>query len=1083
MYDMRKKLYYLLLSMSILAISNVVNAQVFEVSGIVSDEDGSPVVGASIVVKGSTVNKVTGSDGRFSLFAPDANAILQIAHLGYVPVEVKAGKDLNITLVTDVNELEDVVVTGYQTLPRTRTTGAFETVSPELLAKPTTNIGSRLIGTVSGIQVTSNATGDLTFEIRGKTSLNANANPLIVVDGFPVEGDLGTLNPNDVESVTILKDAAAASIWGAQSANGVISITTRGGKLSSGRSETKIEFNSFLRFAPRIDLEYARSLASSAETIEYEKMAFDAWSATMPTDAYNSMSSFSPGLVALNEHHLGYLSETEMNALLESYKKLDNSEQIKKYLLQNPFTQQYNLNISGSNGRISNNLSLLYEDNAYYAKGRDDWKTQISHRTNVHFTKWLDFNFSGTFSYKSSTDNSVSTPGIFGLAPYEMLIDENGDRTNITNGWYQPNLNRYFVTGNFPYEFTYNPVTELESRDFTTTNINARIQAGLTFKILKGLTFDTKAQYELISTLGRNFYKENSYTVRSTINQSSSYDRNTDKVTLNLPLGGFLDQSRLRTDLWNFRNQINFDHDFNGVHRITAIAGSELSERIAQTFNYPRAYGYNDDRLTTSAFPNGPGGTTVKPLSNWVGATTQTFAYINSFAYNTDRFFSLYGNVAYTFDNKYTLSGSARTDASNLISDDPKYRYAPFWSVGGSWMAGQEAFLKDIEWLSLLKIRFTYGYNGNVDKSTSFMPLINMGTALNQYTQGYTATVASYGNPDLRWERTGTWNLGIDYSLFKGKIFGKIELYNKNSKDLIATISIPSVNGTTSQKLNNAALTNNGIELEIGTSLDIVNKDITWRGNLNMSYNKNKITDLFVASYAGYDLTMTSPAYVEGYDANTIWTYVYDGVRNLGSENTPNWQPTIKGPDGSYFDFGTWPTGEATQFCLPVGSRVAPFIFGLTNSFQVYDFDISFIVTGKFGHKFARESFNYPAVWGARVLPNSKLTEVLNGDPAKIVPLPMNGSIEGRYYFWDRFYPYLDYLIEDAGHIRLQEVNLAYNLPATVAKKIGLDALQIYGQATNLLSIYLNKFDEDPEFPRGSIKPSPYFTLGFKVTF
>lgn len=1080
---MKQNIYYLFFLLNITMFSSLANAQTFEASGIVLDENGDPITGVLVVVKGTAISKITDSNGHFSLLSPTENAILQVSHLGYVPIEAFAGKNLVIKLETDINELEDVVVTGYQILPRTRTTGAFETVSPELLSKPTTNIGSRLIGTVSGIQVNSNAVGDLTFEIRGKTSLNANANPLIVVDNFPIEGGLVSLNPNDVESITILKDAAAASIWGAQSANGVISITTRGGKLSSGRSETKIEFNSFLRFAPKIDLDYARSLASSAETVEYEKLAFDAWSATMPADAYNSMSSFSPGLVALNEHRLGYISETEMNTLLESYKKLDNSEQVKKYLLRNPFTQQYNLNISGSNGRISNNLSLLYEDNAYYAKGRDDWKAQVSHRINAHLTKWLDFNFSGTFLYREAADNSVDSPGIFGLAPYEMLVDENGNRTNISNGWYQPNLDRYFITGNFPYEFTYNPITELESRDFKTTNINARIQAGLTFKLLKGLTFDTRAQYELINALTKNIYRENSYTVRSTINQSSSYDRNTGKVTLNLPLGGFLDQDRSRTDLWNFRNQINFSRDFSDIHQIIAMAGTEVSERIAQTFIYPRAYGYDDDKLTASAFPYGPGGSNVKPLPNWTGVTTQTFAYINQFSYRTDRFFSLYGNAAYTFDRKYTLSGSARTDASNLISDDPKYRYAPFWSVGGSWQAGREEFLKDIDWLNLLKIRFTYGHNGNVDKSTSFMPLINMGTSLNQYTQGYTATVSSYGNPNLRWERTGTWNLGIDYSLLKGKIFGKIEVYSKNSKDLIATISIPSINGTTSQKLNNAAMKNNGIELEAGTSQNIFNKNITWKGNLNVSYNKNKITDLFIASYTGDALTMSSPVYVEGYDANTIWTFVYDGVKNLGSENTPNWQPTIKGPDGSFFDFGAWTTGDATQFCLPAGSKVAPLIMGLTNSFQIYDFDFSFIVTGKFGHKFARESFNYPPVWGSRVLPNSKLSEVLNGDPAKIVPLPMNGKIEGRYYFWDRFYPYLDYLIENAGHIRVQEVNLAYNLPSRIAKRIGLDALQVYGQATNLLSVYFNKFNEDPEFPRGGIKPSTYFTFGFKVTF
>jgi hypothetical protein len=250
-----------------------------------------------------------------------------------------------------------------------------------------------------------------------------------------------------------------------------------------------------------------------------------------------------------------------------------------------------------------------------------------------------------------------------------------------------------------------------------------------------------------------------------------------------------------------------------------------------------------------------------------------------------------------------------------------------------------------------------------------------------------------------------------------------------------------------------------------------------------VTYNKNKVTKLFIAAFSGDQLTMSSPVYVEGHDANTLWSFAYDGVRNLGSEASPNWQPTIKGVDGAYFDFGAWTSGEATEFCVPQGTTVAPWLLGFTNSFKVYDFDLSFIVTGKFGHTFRRQSFNYPPVWNARVLPNSKLGEVMNGDPMKIVPLPMNGPVEGRYYFWDRFYPYLDYLTENAGHIRFQEINLTYNLPTKFAKKIGLDKLQLYGQANNLFSVYFNKFNEDPEFPEGTMKLTSYYTFGFKITF
>lgn len=1088
-------------------------AQNQPISGNVTDENGEVVIGALVAVKGDAkIATITDVNGNFNLSVSSPGVILKISYLGYVPIEIQGGKDLKIKLKPDTYVLDDVVVTGYQNLPRDRATGAFNILSAEMLSKPATTIGSRLVGTVSGLQAKTDVNGNVDFEIRGKTSLTANAKPLIVVDGFPIEGDINTLNPNDIESITILKDAAAASIWGARSANGVLSITTRGSRFMSDKSETRVEFSSFVRFSPKLDLNYARSLASSAETIEYEKLAFNRWGANMPADGFSEMASFSPTLTAMNGHRLGYISEKEMNEILEKYSHYDNSEQIKKYLLQNPLTQQYNLNISNSSNRSNQNLSLLYEKSAYYMKGKDDWKGQVNYHSNTHLTKWMDFNFSGTFLYKETANNNLNifrsaplsalTPSIssdssplsdvISLAPYEMLIDEAGNRTNLTNGWYFPNLNRYFVTANFPYDFTYNPITELESRDFKTTNMNVVFQGGLTFKPMKGLTFDSKFQYELNNEWRKNIYTDKSYAVRSAINQSCSYDRTTGRVTVNLPLGSFLDQSQTRIDRWHLRNQLNFSRQFGDNHNVIAIAGTEISDRVEQRTINPRAYGYNDDKLTTSAFPNGPGGsTTALRINDWMGSA-QTFNYIHSFSYRTNRFFSLYGNISYTFNQKYTLSGSVRTDASNLISDDPKYRYSPFWSIGGSWQLGRENFMKELKWVDMLTPRITYGRNGNVDTSTSFMPLINMSSSLNQYTQGYTATISSFGNPTLRWERTGTWNAGVDYSLFSGQLFGKIDFYNKNGTDLIATISIPAINGTTSQKLNNAEMTNKGVEIEIGTIKNI-SKNISWRGSLNASYNKNKVTKLFMASYSGDVLTsfslnpvnksLQNPNFVQGYDVNTLWTFAYAGVQNLGTEKSPNWQPTIKGPNGSDFDFGAWTTGNAVEFCVPKGTLVAPLVLGLNNGFKLYDFDLSFIVTGKFGHVFKRQSFNYPSVWKGRVLPNSKLSEVLNADPANIVPLPQNGDIENKYYFWDRFYPFLDYLVENAGHIRFQEVSLSYTVPSKSTKKWGLNNLQFYAQANNLYSLYFNKYNEDPEYPAGTIKPTPSYTVGFKVSF
>lgn len=1055
------------------------------ISGRVTDSQGENIIGATVKIVGQKTGTITNAEGRYTLKVR-AGDQLSFTYIGMEGKTVTVGirnSQINVELQSSSTTLSDVVVTGYQTLSKERATGAYDMLSQKDLDKPTTNIATRLIGTTAGISATTDINGDPKFTVRGLTSLYAEAQPLIVVDGFPIEGDFKSINPDDVESITVLKDAAAASIWGARSANGVIVITTKHGK--DGKNGVSVEVASMMKIAPKANLDYALSQATSAQTIDYEKKSFNHWSSVPVADHVNDYTgynaSFSPGLIALNENYLGYLSDGELNKLLESYKSLSNREQLKKYFLQVPVTQQHNLNISSKNDRMTNVLSLMYQGYNYYLKNNSESKIMVNYRTNVKLFSWLDFNFSGVFNYDKSTTNN---PGLPDLAPYEMLVNPDGTRTAIGNMYYLPNIERYVPTKQFPYsDWTYNPITEMENQDITASQINARVQAGFTLKLLKGLTFDTKFQYELYNTQNRALYNENTFLVRNTVNTAAYWDRTTNEVTPNIPKGSILDQSRNTINSWYFRNQLNFNRTF-GKHAIAFVAGSEVSNRVAQTFGYPRTYGYDDDRLTVGTFPNGVGSGSVNAIKikDWQGNNLR-LSYTNSFSYTTDRYFSLYGNLSYTFDDKYTISGSARTDASNLITDDPSYRYAPFWSVGGSWQMAKEDFFQSFDWLNRLTLRVTYGYNGNVDKSTSFKPLISMYPSNNVYTNEPYAGIASYGNPTLRWEKTGTWNVGIDYTLWGGKLFGKLDFYNKYTKDLIAEISIPQINGTDTQKLNNAEMRNRGFELEIGSTLPVTDH-ITWTGTMTVSYNKNKITKLFKASYQSYELVRGGTgSYVEGYDANTLWTYLYAGVTNDGTESSPNYQPKIKGKDGTLYGFSGWPTADGRDISYNMGTKVAPWIVGFNNSFQIYDFDLSFILTGKFGHKFMRQSFNYPVAWQNRATPNRQYDEIVNANPMERIPLPMNGPIEDRYYFWDRFYPYVSYLVENAGVIRMQEINLTYHLPHRLLDRLRFSDLQVYATVNNAFSIYANSFHEDPEFPRGGLKPQPTYTLGVKFQF
>jgi TonB-linked SusC/RagA family outer membrane protein len=1050
-----------------------------DVRGRVLDANGQGLSGATVKVKGGRKTVVTNKDGEFKLTDINERSILIISFLGYKTKEVAVNSSANLTINLEIStaELEVVSVvlsTGYQSLPKERATGSFNTVSGEQLDKPATNIAQRLIGTTAGMQAKLDGDGNPVFEIRGQTSLNTGnaARPLVVVDGFAIQGDFNTINPNDVESITILKDAASASIWGARSANGVIVVVTKKAKRGI---PLKVDFSAFTKISSKVDLDYVNPLATSAETIDYEMKSFGNWSAQINTGSLvsNVNWQWSPGTTALSEQSLGFISVAQRDELLAKYKTLSNKDQIREELLANPATQQYNLSLSGASSKMRNNLSLLYEDTQSNFKGTKNKKYLATYRSTIDLFNWLEFDFSGLVNYGKSNNNGVTLGDIQNLSPYEMLRNEDGSLTNIAK-YYTPIIQRQVPTALFPYaDWSYNPIQEIANRKVTSEQLNARLQAGLRLKIIKGLSFDSRIQYELFNTTNKAINNESTYAVRSAVNTAVTWDQATNKITLNLPKGGTLTQSRARAETYDFRNQLNFDRKFNDKHEVNVVAGSEINNIVTENFGSPTTYGYNDQTLSVGTFPNGPGGTFF-PIKNWLG-NNQTFGYSNSYSYGTERYFSLYGNAAYTFDRKYTLSGSVRTDASNLITDDPAYRYAPFWSVGLGWQAGRERFLEDVPWLNHLNVRATYGYNGNVDRSTSFRPLIAMGAIPNIYTGDVTATISSFGNPTLRWEKTATWNLGIDYSLFGGRVYGKIDVYNKSGKDLIATLSIPAINGTTSQRLNNAKMYNRGIELELGTSQHLKGNDIVWRGNVNFSYNKNRITDLFVANYAASTLTAGgSGAYVEGQDANTLWRFKYAGMQNG--------QPMVYGANGSMYDFGAFTPGDGRDYLLNVGTAVAPYTLGFINSFQVYDFNLSFIVTGKLGHKFQRMGFNYPPTWTTRVLPNKKITEVVNGDPSKIVPLPQN-LIEPRYYFWDRFHQSLSYLIESASHIRMQEVNLSYNIPSKVLSKLKLSRVSVFAQGNDLFTLVANNVAEDPEYPLGTFKPQPRISIGVNCEF
>lgn len=1056
------------------------------VKGKVIDERKNPIAGATIIVGSTTQGAITDMRGEFSITVlPES--ILDVSCVGYLPLKYVAKEDkadLILDMKLDIVNVEDVVVTGYQTISKERVTGSYDILSKEQIQKPTSNIGTALVGTVPGLQATLDIEGNPEFEIRGKSSLYANASPLIVVDGFAIEGDLKSINPNDVETITVLKDAAAASIWGARSANGVIIITTKGE--SAGRERLNVEINTFWKFSPKADLEYTLGLANAGDRMKFQDLGYMKWGSSPTSDSERSVgSSMDPYLTLRSENHLGYVSDAQLAEAVKKFSGMDNKGQLKKYLFDNPFTQQYNLRISSSSNKVANNLSMMYEGRDFHLQGNDDQKVMINYRNSTQIFKWLNFRFSGMFQYTDRNDNSVGVGEMKLFAPYEMLVDEKtGDKLPVASqSYYMPNIERYWPMEKFPYsDLSYNPITEMENTTKRTIAINSRFQAALELKLMEGLRVNSQLQYELVNRSYKDLYGEETFFTRDLVDKYTHWDRAANTFTLNIPKGDILDQRKDEVRTLTIRNQIDFNRTF-GKHAINAVIGAETINRVTEGFTYSRTYGYSDETLSVGNLPNGYGSNSNSNLKiyNWMGnSTTITDNVYNTFKYNTDRFFSLFFNAAYTFDDKYTLSGSARTDASNMISDDPKYRYSPFWSIGGSWNVRNEKFMEEVDWVNRLILRVTFGYNGNVDNSTSFSTLINMKPTVDTDTYEPYATISSYGNPSLRWEKTGIWNIGVDYNFFDGRLAGKIDFYNKDAKDLIAAVSIPMVNGTNSQKMNVGNMNNKGIEVEIGTNLPIYQNKIGLTASLNFACNQNKVTKYYVSKYIQGAILPTAglaTSFVEGMNANTIFGSEYAGLYNSGTAENPNMQPRVVDKNGNYHSLSQWAPVDPMDLAIAQGTTVAPWVGGFSFGLKVYDFSLSCIMTGKFGHVFRRTSYNYYSG-----NPNGRLNEVLNGNPEKILPLPQN-DVESRYFFWDRYWTTFTYLTENANHFRMQEINLRYILPTKLVRKLGLSMVEVYGQTNNVFSIYSNDYKEDPEYLYGSYKPTISYTFGIKIGF
>ncbi|MDB5231563.1 MAG: SusC/RagA family TonB-linked outer membrane protein [Chitinophagaceae bacterium] len=943
--------------------------------------------------------------------------------------------------------------------------------------RPVTDISTALQGLVPGLQAKENLDGSMEFLIRGTSSIYASRSPLVVVDGFPISGsDFSTINPNDVETITVLKDAAAASIWGARSANGVIVITTKRPRV--GRDKMTVEINAFTKIYNNIDLDQVMSQANSADHVRYERLAFDRqlFFTTPYSPSFANITlptTLAQEFIFANKYN-GY-STARMNASLDSLAQINNRGQLKDNFLRNGIVNQFSINLSGATERTKTYGSLLYESkkDGIIKKGYERYLMNFNNQFQA--TKYLTLVFGANVQFKKTESSGPDIGEMQNLSPYETLLNPNGS--------YSVNLNSYnreqmalLPLDKFPYsDWSYNLLREVRGRDITNEQISARIQAGINVKILKGVDFDSKLQYERNKTDFSNYQSDETFFVRNIANTNVVYNNTTRVVgTQYVPKGGILRANSSNLESYVIRNQLNVNRTVAGVFNVNAIVGNELSSYLTTTQTNPWVYGYFPDKNQSTVPPFGFG-STGNTFTNFRGTTGQTLSGGNTvFGWGKDKYVSFYGNAAITYRSKYTLSGSARSDASNYITDDPKLRWSPLWSVGGMWRMIDEDFMKNIGFVDNLVVRLTYGKNGNAEKTTSTKPLLTVGTSPNVNTGTIVASIADNGNPFLRWEKTTTTNLGIDFSMFKRRLFGKIDLYNKLGEDITGNIVLPATTGTTSQKFNNAEIINRGIELELGSDFRL--GKVQWNTTMTYAYNWNRVNKLFYPSYLAFQLVDPSTP-VEGRPVGPLYSYTFLGVKDS--------IPYVAGPKGVPYAMNAVQlhnTGLGLDFLNYEGTTVPPHTLGWVNNFNAYGFNLMIVIVGKFGGVYRDPVFNFPTFVGsAKSNVSSFVNEVFNGNP--LIP-QFPKYLEPQFYLWDRYTPNLQGLVESSSFLECKEIDFEYNLPAKMIRSLQISSLRIFSQVRDIGMIWhANKKGYNPEWLPGTQRPVTAFTFGINAKF
>lgn len=1041
------------------------------IKGMVRDQDGEPLPGVSVLVKGTNTGVATDMSGYFELQIDNIpNVVLQFSFVGMRPQERKVGdkNSLTIVLLPMEESLGEVIITGYQTISKERATGAFSVISPkDIENKLQTNIMDRLEGQVAGlVQYNGNV------NIRGISTVYGNKNPIYVVDGMPYEGDLSAINPSDIQNVTVLKDATAASIYGARAANGVIVITTKSGQTG----KTKVRYDGSVAFQPLPDVDYLK-LMNSEELVNLKYDLFNYYHAEY--SALNKRASIDEVTELFYLRKNGTLTENELQNRLGTYRFRDRREQVEDELLRTSLTHQHNLALSGGSDKYTYMASVNYLGRKPYNKAQNSEQFGFNLKNNIKFFEWFntDIGIVGNFT-NTDGSNGISGTSLRTSGPsYQMLRNDDGTPAVWRNGRSDYELDRLQSLG--LYDLTYRPLDELDKTTYKTKSAYYKINVGLKFDIMKGLNVHLTYQTENSNSKSHTFRKADSYYVRDMVVNAAQVDKETGAITYNVPEGNQITETRGDMSAYTMRAQVNFNRTIKEKHAIVALLGAER-RAVKNTASSAFRMGFDENTLGYKPADIKQLGIGLKGTESLNGTFSWQDKNYNKFTETEDRYVSFYGNASYTYNDRYAATASIRIDQSNLFGTDPKYQWKPLWSVGGSWFMSKEDFLKDVNWLDRLSLRLTYGINGNVSKQSSpFLIIQDMGYS--DWKQGFSSSIKSSPNPSLRWERTAVTNIGLDFSFFRNRLSGSFDFYNRKSTDLLGEVQVDITKGTTVLWLNYGSMKNRGIELTLN-SINFETKNFQWSTGVNFSYNKNEVIDITnrtttAATYAHSLINVADrPMY-------SLFSYRWAGL------DPKNGDPRVYDKNGNIVT-----SSNDVENMVYSGTTRPPYSASMTNTFNYKGIGLSFMFIYNGGHVIRDEAAEY---LGSSVSSNI-YRGALNywkqpGDEniSGMAPAANRLATSSKKLLWYA----ADIHIMKADYIKLRDITLSYNFPKKWLSKVKLENMTVKAQARNLWWWAANDSGIDPEaysFSAGAtgmgrghrtVQDAPTYTLGLSFNF